>query len=286
MSGRARIDCRNAAQVWSPPQFSGHWQPVAAWLAQRKDVAGDIAGQLQDPIVGVWVGKAAQPENDPFDVRLTFVSPKGGVSRYPSEPRAAACSSAIARATSTNIRKPITYGGSDEKTDGCLNGTMKLSVDGDTMKYDWTASYNGQDYSSTGELKRQASARALARSVRQERPYCCCCCCCLDELRLQAWRQHFVRSRQRERLVERHFRLLEGHDAADAELADQFLQPSARVHVSTCFTPAVRSASCVLRSRRSGSAKESMVICTARVPVHRSRLPATAPSRITPAPGV
>ncbi len=45
------------------------------------------------------------------------------------------------------------------ETDGCLNGTMKLSVDGDTMKYDWTSSYNGQDYSSSGELKRQELRR-------------------------------------------------------------------------------------------------------------------------------
>ena len=50
----------------------------------------------------------------------------------------------------------VTYGGSEERTDGCLNGTMKLSVDDDTMKYDWASTYNGQDYSSSGELKRQS----------------------------------------------------------------------------------------------------------------------------------
>ncbi len=60
----------------------------------------------------------------------------------------------IARATTTNTSESITYGGTDEKTDGCLNGNMKLTVNGETMKYEWSANYNGQDYSSSGELKR------------------------------------------------------------------------------------------------------------------------------------
>jgi hypothetical protein len=44
------------------------------------------AAQGGDPIVGTWVGKLSQPDNDPFDVTATFVSPKGGVTRYPGFP--------------------------------------------------------------------------------------------------------------------------------------------------------------------------------------------------------
>jgi hypothetical protein len=154
VSGQARIDCRN----W-------RWVVAAAILgtlatgssvSAQEDVAGDIAGQLQDPIVGLWVGKAAQPENDPFDVRLTFVSPKGGVSRYPSEPTCGGMLVGDRNGDGYEYQETVTYGGSDERTDGCLNGTMKLSVDGDTMKYDWASNYNGQDFSSSGELKRQS----------------------------------------------------------------------------------------------------------------------------------
>jgi hypothetical protein len=154
VSGQARIDCRN----W-------RWVVAAAILgtlatgssvSAQEDVAGDIAGQLQDPIVGWGVGKAAQPENDPFDVRLTFVSPKGGVSRYPSEPTCGGMLVGDRKGDGYEYQETVTYGGSDERTDGCLNGTMKLSVDGDTMKYDWASNYNGQDFSSSGELKRQS----------------------------------------------------------------------------------------------------------------------------------
>jgi len=126
--------------------------------AQDED-SSDIAGTLQDAIVGTWSGTAAQPDTDPFDVRLTFVSPKGGVSRYPGSPPCGGMLVGDRRGDNYEYQESITYGGTDEKTDGCLNGTMKLTVNGETMKYEWSANYNGQDYSSSGELKRTGSAR-------------------------------------------------------------------------------------------------------------------------------
>ena len=40
-----------------------------------------------DPIVGTWVGTGSHTgADDQFNMRLTFVSPKGGVSRYPDIP--------------------------------------------------------------------------------------------------------------------------------------------------------------------------------------------------------
>jgi hypothetical protein len=53
----------------------------------------------------------------------------------------------------------ITYGGTDEKTDGCLSGTMNVTVEGDTMKYSWSTQYNGEDFTATGELKRQRGGK-------------------------------------------------------------------------------------------------------------------------------
>jgi hypothetical protein len=154
LSGRARIDCRNLRSVVAAAILGT--LTAGSSVCAQEGVAGDIAGQLQDPIVGFWVGKAAQPENDPFDVRLTFVSPKGGISRYPSEPTCGGMLVGDRKGDGYEYQETVTYGGSDERADGCLNGTMKLSVDGDTMKYDWASSYNGQDYSSSGELKRQS----------------------------------------------------------------------------------------------------------------------------------
>ena len=126
---------------------------IASAGAQDED-SSDIAGALQDAIVGTWTGQAAQPETDPFDVRLTFVSPKGGVSRYPGSPPCGGMLVGDRKGDNYEYQESITYGGTDEKTDGCLNGTMKLTVNGETMKYEWWANYNGQDYSSSGELKR------------------------------------------------------------------------------------------------------------------------------------
>lgn len=125
----------------------------------QEDVAGDVAGSLQDAIVGLWSGQAAQADADPFPVRLTFVSPKGGVSRYPGEPPCGGMLVGDRKGDAYEYQEAITYGGTDEKTDGCLNGLLRLSVDGDTMKYEWSANSNGQDYSSSGELKRQSARK-------------------------------------------------------------------------------------------------------------------------------
>ena len=121
--------------------------------AQDED-SSDIAGSLQDAIVGTWSGQAAPPDTDPFGVRLTFVSPRGGVSRYLGSPPCGGMLVGDRKGDNYEYQESITYGGTDEKTDGCLNGTMKLTVNGETMKYEWSANYNGQDYSSSGELKR------------------------------------------------------------------------------------------------------------------------------------
>ena len=122
--------------------------------AAQDDDSGDIAGTLQDAIVGTWSGQASQPDADPFPLRLTFVSPKGGVSRYPGAPPCGGMLVGDRKGDNYEYQESITYGGTDEKTDGCLNGNMKLTVNGETMKYEWSANYNGQDYSSSGELKR------------------------------------------------------------------------------------------------------------------------------------
>lgn len=49
-------------------------------------LVGATTAQAQDAIVGTWVGTLKQDEGEPFETRLTFVSPKGGVSRYPASP--------------------------------------------------------------------------------------------------------------------------------------------------------------------------------------------------------
>lgn len=112
-----------------------------------------------DAIVGTWVGQAAQPNQDPFEVRLTFVSPQGGVSRYPSDPSCGGVLRGDRNGDHYQYQETITYGGTEELDNGCIDGNISLTVKGDTMKFDWTANASGQDFSSSGELHRQGGAR-------------------------------------------------------------------------------------------------------------------------------
>ena len=92
--------------------------------------------QAQDAIIGTWVGEATQGENK-FETRLTFVSPTGGISRYPSF----VCGGILAgdrRDDTYEFNETVTWGGMDEKADGCIHGVVRLTVDGDKMKYEWS----------------------------------------------------------------------------------------------------------------------------------------------------
>ena len=53
----------------------------------------------------------------------------------------------------------ITWGGIDEKPDGCIGGLVKITVDGDKMTYDWSGTYNGEDHAAAGELRRVGKKR-------------------------------------------------------------------------------------------------------------------------------
>jgi hypothetical protein len=107
-----------------------------------------------DPIVGTWVGSVAQEGIDPFETRLTFVSPKGGVSRYPSFP----CGGMLVggrKGEGYEYQETLTWGGIDESPTGCIGGTVSISVSGDKMKFDWAGNYEGRDIAATGELHRE-----------------------------------------------------------------------------------------------------------------------------------
>ena len=120
---------------------------------------GNVADIVPDAIVGRWVGEAAQAGQDPFEVRLTFVSPKGGVSRYPSPPACGGTLSGDREGDHYEYQETITFGNPDELDNGCLSGTLRLTVNGDKMKFDWSANANGQDFTLSGELHRQGGAR-------------------------------------------------------------------------------------------------------------------------------
>jgi hypothetical protein len=124
------------------------------WVAGLLAPTGAVA---QDSIVGTWVGEVSQGDNK-FETRLTLLSPKGGVSRYPSFP----CGGTLTgdrKGEAYEFNEVITWGGTDEKSDGCIGGVVKITVDGDKMNYDWSGNYNGQDHAAAGELRRIGKQR-------------------------------------------------------------------------------------------------------------------------------
>jgi len=131
--------------------------PIRSWaLACALALApflSSSAAWAEDPVVGTWVGTLTQAGQDPFPTRLTFISPKGGVSRYPSFP----CGGTLVggrKGDSYVYQETVTWGGVDEQGT-CINGIVRISIDGDTMKYDWSVNYQGQDYEAVGDLHRE-----------------------------------------------------------------------------------------------------------------------------------
>jgi hypothetical protein len=124
----------------------------SAAIAQDLD---DVAASLTDPIVGIWTGTANEPEKEAYQVRLTFVSPKGGIVRYPGETPCGGVLTGERHGDEYEYQESITYNGLDERSDGCFDGVMRLSIDGDTMTLTWTGTYNGEERTASGELKRQ-----------------------------------------------------------------------------------------------------------------------------------
>jgi hypothetical protein len=126
-------------------------------LAAFSDLSPTTA-QAEDAIVGTWVGMLKQDEGEPFETRLTFVSPAGGISRYPSTP----CGGTLAggpKGDGYRYTETITWGTEGEREIYCIGGTVDITVDGDVMKFEWSGEDKGTATRTVGELKRQGRGK-------------------------------------------------------------------------------------------------------------------------------
>lgn len=77
------------------------------------------------------------------------------MSRYP----ASGCGGILTgdrKGDAYHYNEVVTWGGLDEKPDdGCVGGPVVITVDGDTMKFEWSGTAQGQSHSLKGELHRQ-----------------------------------------------------------------------------------------------------------------------------------
>ena len=114
--------------------------------------------RADDAIVGTWSGMLKQDDGEPFTTLLTFVSPKGGISRYPSWP----CGGILAggpKGEGYQYTETITWGTQDEIATYCIGGVAYITVDGDVMKFHWSAVDKGTETHTVGELKRQGARK-------------------------------------------------------------------------------------------------------------------------------
>ena len=119
-------------------------------------VAGTARGD--DPIVGSWKGTYRQDDSEPSAMQLTFVSPTGGISRYPDSPCGGMLSGAP-RDDRYEYTETITWGTEGELESFCIGGDVVITVEGDVMKFEWSTIHNGSQTKSVGELKRQSTRK-------------------------------------------------------------------------------------------------------------------------------
>jgi hypothetical protein len=117
------------------------------------------AAFADDPIVGKWKGTYKQDDGEPTAIQLTFVSPTGGISRYPDTP----CGGMLSGAPRDGrylYTETITWGGEGELHPWfCIGGNVVITVEGDTMQFEWNGIANGAESKSVGELKRQSASK-------------------------------------------------------------------------------------------------------------------------------
>ncbi len=131
---------------------------VRTLVAAAFAMAAVAAARADDAIVGTWSGMLKQDEGEPFAALLTFVSPKGGISRYPANP----CGGILAggpKGDGYQYTETITWGMEGELENYCIGGSVDISVDGDVMKFDWSGVSNGTATRTVGELKRQGARK-------------------------------------------------------------------------------------------------------------------------------
>ena len=145
---------------WGAPlvRRSTLWRSGACALLIASSLLLPAAARADDAIVGTWSGMLKQDDGEPFATLLTFVSPKGGISRYPANP----CGGILAggpKGDGYQYTETITWGMEGELENYCIGGTADITVDGDVMKFNWSGVSNGTATHTVGELKRQGARK-------------------------------------------------------------------------------------------------------------------------------
>jgi hypothetical protein len=134
------------------------WRSGARALLIALSQLMPAAARADDAIVGTWSGMLKQDDGEPFATLLTFVSPKGGISRYPAWPCGGILSGGP-KGDGYQYTETITWGGEGEVEVYCIGGTADITVNGDVMTFSWSGQDHGNATRTVGELKRQGARK-------------------------------------------------------------------------------------------------------------------------------
>lgn len=108
-------------------------------------------------VVGEWRGTLDQAGLEPIETIFVFDADNRGSSSYP-EYSCGGTLSGGGSGGSYRFSEVITYGRYDaEANTGCLDGTIELTIDGDSMSVDWNGDFEGNPAHASGVLYRASS---------------------------------------------------------------------------------------------------------------------------------
>ncbi len=106
-----------------------------------------------ETIIGTWVGTIEQPGSGSYPGAMIMLSPREGTSAYSSFN----CGGILTGKGSGGVykfRETITYGHASQQENGCIDGNIEMVVRGDTLRWTWAGSYEGEKISATSVLRR------------------------------------------------------------------------------------------------------------------------------------
>ena len=122
-------------------------------------IVAALPARAADPIVGTWTGTVNQAGYGSYAVVLKITAPGGGSSDYPS----LNCGGSLSGGGSGgvfNFRETITYGRATKTSTGCIDGNIRVVLQGDRIFWEWTGSWQGKSYYASGKLARSSPAPA------------------------------------------------------------------------------------------------------------------------------
>ena len=122
-------------------------------------IVAALPARAADPIVGTWSGTVDQPGAGSYAAVMELTAPDGGSSDYPS----LNCGGSLSGGGSGgvyNFRETITYGRATETSGGCIDGNIRMVLQGNRMFWEWTGSWQGESVYASGKFTRTSPSPA------------------------------------------------------------------------------------------------------------------------------